>query len=125
MLSDKKSDGKILIADDDEAIQLCMEEIAEQERWTLIYANNGEECLYKITEERPALVVLDQRMPKYTGEQVLEELEARGEQVPIILISAEKDLSRFNRFPSIVRIFNKPFDLEQFVLTVNERLPLN
>lgn len=125
MLSEAKGDGKILIADDDEAIQLCMEGIAEQEHWSLIYASDGEECLRKITDEHPSLVILDQRMPKFTGEQILTVLEARGDRVPVILISAEKDLSRFKEFPSIVKIFNKPFDLEQFITSVNTFMPVN
>lgn len=110
---------RILVADDDEAIQLCMEGIAEQENWSLIFASDGEECLRKIENEKPSLVVLDQRMPKFTGEQVLQELEKRALSVPVILISAEKDLHRFKSIQPIVQVFAKPFDLNQFVLAVN------
>lgn len=113
---------QLLVADDDEAIQICMEDISRQEGWNLQFARDGEECLSLIWQNVPSLLVLDQRMPKMTGEEVLERLQAAGTQVPVILISAEKDLSRMRRFPSIVRILTKPFDLDDFVVLVNNAL---
>lgn len=113
---------KVLIADDDEAIQLCMEDISAQEGWDLQFARDGEECLELIEREPPSLIVLDQRMPKMTGEEVLGRLEAEGKKFPVILISAEKDLSRMSRFPSVVRVLSKPFELDEFVSVVNSQL---
>lgn len=113
---------KVLVADDDEAIQICMEDISQQEGWNLAFANNGEECLQKIESEDPALVILDQRMPKLTGEEVLCRLQSAGKSPPVILISAEKDLSRLRRFPFIVQVLRKPFDLDDFVSLVNKQL---
>jgi two-component system response regulator (stage 0 sporulation protein F) len=110
------------VADDDEAIQICMEDISRQEGWDLLFARDGEECLNLLKQNKPSLLVLDQRMPKMTGEEVLERLQADGNEVPVILISAEKDLSRMKRFPAIVRILTKPFDLDDFVGQVNSYL---
>ena len=112
----------LLVADDDEAIQICMEDISKQEGWDLLFARNGEECLDLLKQNKPSLLVLDQRMPKMTGEEVLERLQADGNDVPVILISAEKDLSRMKRFPAIVRILTKPFDLDDFISQVNDFL---
>lgn len=113
---------KLLVADDDEAIQICMEDISRQEGWDLAFARDGEECLEQLEKSDAVLLVLDQRMPKMTGEEVLGQMEKDGRQIPVILISAEKDLSRMNRFPSIVRVLTKPFDLDAFVCLVNEQL---
>jgi two-component system response regulator (stage 0 sporulation protein F) len=113
---------KILIADDDEAIQICMEDISQQEGWNLSYARDGEECLIKIQKENPTLIILDQRMPRMTGEEVLCALQEKGLSPSVILISAEKDLSRLRRFPFIVQVLRKPFDLDDFVGLVNKHL---
>lgn len=122
MLDNSQPKKKLLVADDDEAIQICMEDISRQEGWDLVFARDGEECLSLVNEENPALIVLDQRMPKLTGEEVLGQLEAAGRKIPVILISAEKDLSRLRRFASIIRILNKPFDLDDFIHLVNHEL---
>jgi len=113
---------KVLVADDDEAIQFCMEDISQQEGWNLSFAGDGEECLEKLARESPCLLILDQRMPRMTGEEVLSRLEVQGKAPPVILISAEKDLARLNRFPFIVKVLTKPFDLDAFVAVVNEQL---
>ncbi|MGZ3650294.1 MAG: response regulator [Bdellovibrionota bacterium] len=113
---------KVLVVDDDEAIQICMEDISQQEGWNLSFASDGEECLEKIALENPALLVLDQRMPRMTGEEVLSHLQQKGSPPPVILISAEKDLARLRRFPFIVKVLTKPFDLEDFVDVVNQHL---
>jgi two-component system response regulator (stage 0 sporulation protein F) len=113
---------RVLVADDDEAIQICMEDISQQEGWNLSFASNGEECLEMISQENPSLLILDQRMPRMTGEEVLNRLQERGEPPPVILISAEKDLARLRRFPFIVKVLTKPFDLDDFVGIVNSQL---
>jgi two-component system response regulator (stage 0 sporulation protein F) len=113
---------KVLVADDDEAIQICMEDISQQEGWNLTFASNGVECLEKIRQESPSLLILDQRMPRMTGEEVLHRLMEEGKPPPVILISAEKDLARLRRFPFIVKVLTKPFDLEDFVGIVNDQL---
>lgn len=114
--------NKVLVADDDEAIQFCMEDISQQEGWDLSFASNGEECLEKLAKENPCLLILDQRMPRMTGEEVLGRLQEQGKSPPVILISAEKDLARLRRFPFIVKVLTKPFDLEDFVNVVNQQL---
>lgn len=114
-----ESRKKLLVADDDEAIQICMEDISKQEGWDLLFARDGEECWNLLRQHRLSLLVLDQRMPKMTGEEVLERMQAEGISVPVILISAEKDLSRMKRFSAIVRILTKPFDLDDFINQVN------
>lgn len=117
------SGKKILLADDDEAIQICMADISEQEKWDLSFASNGEECLEKIRAENPALVILDQRMPKMTGEEVLLALEQEGRKPKVILISAEQNLAHMQRFPFVVQVLRKPFDLDVFINAVNQALP--
>jgi two-component system, response regulator, stage 0 sporulation protein F len=125
IVSNSPERKKLLVADDDEAIQICMEDISKQEGWDLLFARDGEECLELLKHNRPSLLVLDQRMPKMTGEEVLERLQSEGSTLPVILISAEKDLSRMKRFPAIVRILTKPFDLDDFINQVNSFLARN
>lgn len=117
-----KQKQKVLVADDDEAIQICMEDISRAEGWDLVFARDGAECLSRVKAENPALIILDQRMPFMTGEEVLAKMQEEGISFPVILISAEKDLSRMKRFPAIVCTLTKPFDLDEFISVVNNEL---
>jgi DNA-binding response OmpR family regulator len=99
-----------------------MEDISQQEGWHLVFAHDGEECLKIVANEPPALLILDQRMPHMTGEEVLGRLLEEGHKIPVILMSAEKDLSRMERFPIIVKTLMKPFELDEFISVVNSEL---
>jgi DNA-binding NarL/FixJ family response regulator len=54
-------------------------------------AADGDEALAVIRRERPDAVLLDVRMPKRSGVDVLRELQAAGEQPPTILLTTFDD----------------------------------
>jgi DNA-binding NarL/FixJ family response regulator len=54
-------------------------------------AADGDEALAVIRRERPDAVLLDVRMPKRSGVEVLRELQAAGEQPPTILLTTFDD----------------------------------
>lgn len=54
-------------------------------------ASDGEEALRTITEAAPDVVLLDVRMPKLTGIEVLKELRAQGKLPPILLLTTFDD----------------------------------
>ena len=112
----------ILVADDDEAIQLCIKEIAEVEGWDVAFARDGEQCLQRLQSERPQLLILDHRMPKMTGEDVLNKLDAIDPKLPVIFMTAERDVERFRGYGQIIQLLRKPFDLDAFVSAVNNRI---
>lgn len=116
------AEQKILIVDDDESILDCMEELSMQEGWTIALARNGRECLQLVEREKPFLILLDHRMPNMTGEVVLQELERRKISVPVIVMSAEKNLSSFHKFSSVTDIIYKPFELNTLINSVNAHI---
>ncbi len=113
---------RVLIADDDEEIRACFKDVAAGENWNLYYACNGEECLRKIQSDNPHLVILDQRMPKFTGQQVLEKMRENHLSIPVLMISSEEDIPGIENFKSLVRVLHKPFNLDRLVIVVNEML---
>jgi DNA-binding NarL/FixJ family response regulator len=54
-------------------------------------AGDGDEALAVIRRERPDAVLLDVRMPKRTGVEVLQELQRAGELPPTILLTTFDD----------------------------------
>ncbi len=70
MAATAKTASKILIVDDEPHIRMLLEETLEtleEEGVALLYAENGEEGLALIKEERPSLVFLDVMMPRMNG----------------------------------------------------------
>jgi len=54
-------------------------------------AANGKECLARVEELRPDILVLDIAMPEMNGEQVTRELRRRCPEVKVIALSGYTD----------------------------------
>ncbi len=61
---------QILIADDEPHISRALSFVLEREGYSVYVANNGEEALRKIREERPMIAFLDIVMPKMSGLEI-------------------------------------------------------
>ncbi len=67
---------KILIADDEQNIVISVEFLMKREGFVVSIANDGEEALARIREDKPDLVLLDVMMPKKNGFDVCQEVRA-------------------------------------------------
>ena len=90
---------KILIVDDDPDIRDAVSTVLEAHSYQVVTADNGEEGLKKLKEERPNLMILDLLMPKLDGFGVLKEIQdprwSKYSKIPIlILTSIKEDVSR-------------------------------
>jgi two-component system alkaline phosphatase synthesis response regulator PhoP len=89
----------ILVVDDDPDIIKATTRVLESQGYRVIAALNGEECLEKIQEGRPDLIILDLLMPKLDGFGVCRELRenkyAEYSDIPILIATAvREDASR-------------------------------
>lgn len=79
--------GKILLADDDEMIVDVLRYQLEAEGYTVTVAHDGEQALNLARSVDPDLVLLDVMMPKLQGWEVCRELR-RTNIVPILMLTA-------------------------------------
>jgi CheY-like chemotaxis protein len=81
----------LLVVDDSEAI-LAYEIGALSSDYTLTTARNGREALDKLSEIRPAAVLLDLSMPEMTGDELLARMGADPAlaTIPVIVVSSER-----------------------------------
>jgi len=79
---------RILLVEDDASILRGLEMNLQAEGFDTITATDGREALRVAREEEFDLVVLDLMLPHVNGFQVVEALRQRGNDVPIILLSA-------------------------------------
>jgi DNA-binding response OmpR family regulator len=79
--------NKILIIEDEDALASVLLAKFKLEKFAVDIANNGEEGLSKIESWQPDLILLDIIMPKMNGYEVLENLQKKGNKIPVIVIS--------------------------------------
>lgn len=101
---------RVLIVDDDRAILEGLSMLLEENHDTLT-ALDGEEALRILDREHVDIVILDMLMPVLDGAGVLRELSERESNIPVIVISAHKDLQDRAQSLGAADAIAKPFDI--------------
>jgi CheY-like chemotaxis protein len=78
---------KVLVVDDDPAVRTSIDRVLSGKGYAVITAENGEEALRKLNEEKYDLVYTDIRMPGMSGLEVAEQIKARRPWTPVVIIT--------------------------------------
>lgn len=84
---------KLLIIDDEPYFCEVLGKFFERHGYTVFYAGDGEEGLKSFSENNPDAILVDLRMPKVNGFQVLEAVSLESPDTPIIVISGEGEMA--------------------------------
>jgi DNA-binding response OmpR family regulator len=106
---------RILVVDDDPDIRELLFTALEDEGFEVLPAANGQEALAAIRTFRPDVIVLDLMMPVMDGWQFAKELRARDEDIPLVLLSAARDLDTHAKNLAAADVIEKPFDLAELL----------
>jgi len=106
---------KILVVDDDEALRRLMG-LELSDRYEVIGCGEPEQGLALALERKPDAILLDLRMPKYSGYELLQTYTSfsRTQEIPVIIVSGEAGAStkeHCNRLGA-AGYFEKPIDFE-------------
>ncbi len=77
---------KVLIIDDEPAVQKAMAKSLKDEDYDIVFASNGLEGLKQLKKEKPDLVFLDLRMPKLDGFGFLEKIKIKPDDPYCIVV---------------------------------------
>jgi DNA-binding NtrC family response regulator len=116
--------AKVLIVDDERSIRRTLREILEFEGYTIEEASDGLEGLEKLKAGAFDLVILDIKMPKMDGMEVLERIQILAPDVPVIMISGHANIDtavdavKKGAFDFI----SKPPDLNRLLITLRNAL---
>ena len=114
----------VLIADDEPAIRRTLREILEFEEYGVEEAADGDEALEKARAGGVDLVLLDIKMPKRDGMEVLQALHAAESTVPVVMISGHGTVETAVEATQLgaVDFLEKPPDLNRLLVTVRGAL---
>jgi two-component system response regulator (stage 0 sporulation protein F) len=114
---------KIVIVDDDENIRKTFVLLLGK-KYRVSSHKDSEEALAKLRNARPDLVIVDFKLPRLNGLELIKRLRETGFEGEAMLISAHpdmvkiEDLSRF----SISHFFVKPLDLNALNVSIDRVL---
>ena len=87
---------KILCVDDSRALRTGMKNWLHP-NYDVVGIPDGQQALTLLEETTFDLIILDLDMPNMTGEDTIRELRARGDQTPVVLLTAESRTSNIQR----------------------------
>jgi two-component system response regulator (stage 0 sporulation protein F) len=85
--------GRILIVDDEPSVIEVLSEYFTSQGYAVATAGSGEEALRTVPFFRPAVVLLDVRMPGLDGVEVLKRIRAVDKHVSVIMVTANEDVA--------------------------------
>ncbi len=86
-MSREESAGRILVVDDEPGIRQALRQMLEYEGYEVWAAESGPEALEQYARRRPDLVLLDIKMPRMDGLEVLQRLRAEDPDATVVMIS--------------------------------------
>lgn len=109
---------KVLIADDDDDSRIMLSFILQEEGWEVYEACNGKEALEKVIEDKPDLLILDNRMPELTGVEVYQYLQAEGINITVVLATAHGYLDELASSLGVTHFIKKPYEIPKLLKMV-------
>ena len=85
--------GRILVVEDDPAVQKALRRLFETEGYSVETQADGRSALDSFQSSAPAAIVLDLRLPKVSGRDVCKEIKALAPTLPIVVLSAASDVA--------------------------------
>ena len=118
--------AKILVIDDDSAINELIKINLELQGYEVTQAFNGIEGFAKAKQEEPALIILDVMMPEVDGFTVAQRIRQASEiaETPILMLTALSQLNdKVNGFNiGVDDYLTKPFEIDELIVRVRALL---
>ena len=115
----------ILVAEDEEHLAYGIKFNLEAEGYAVTAVGDGQTALARLAADPPVdLVVLDLMLPGMSGYAVCEAMRARGNDVPVVMLTARTLVEdRIRGFDAGTDVYmQKPFDLEELLSVVRNLL---
>ena len=106
--------SKILVIDDSRVIRKTVRDMLPEGDFEVIEAKDGLEGIGFVESARPALIMLDFILPKMSGWEVFQQIQAHPEfqKIPLVLMSGKKEevTSKISEPFEYFEFIEKPFD---------------
>ena len=116
--------AKILVVDDESSIRRTLKDILEFEKYQVIEAFDGMDCLVKLKQHKFDAIIMDIKMPKMDGMEALDRIQMLAPDVPVIMISGHANIDtavdavKKGAFDFI----SKPPDLNRLLITIRNAM---
>ena len=113
--------ASLVVVEDDDSIRELLGAGLRFAKYAVTTAATGSDAIRVITEGSPDLVVLDVNLPDFDGFEVCRRLRAAGDDVPIIFLTARRDVDdlRVGYAGGGDDYLTKPFSLDELTFRID------
>ena len=112
--------GRILLAEDDEALQFVISDNLTEAGYEVITANDGETAWQLFQRQEPDICLLDVNMPQRDGFALARKIRTLSDVVPIIFITAKSmEEDKLEGFATGADDYlTKPFSMKELIMRI-------
>ena len=105
-----------MVVDDDTQVCELLQDFLEQNNYSCLTAENGQDALKAVEDDQPDLILMDIHMPGISGIEATQKIRSFNTRLPIIALTAvtiDENLDDFYK-AGFNEIIPKPFKTEEF-----------
>jgi two-component system CheB/CheR fusion protein len=116
----------IFVVDDENPIREAMRELLQEEGWAVEVYSSGEVFLEAYRPGRGGCLVVDARMPRMSGLELLQRLKVQDGSLPAIMITAHADIRLAVRAmkAGAMAFLEKPLQYDELIVNIERALEL-
>lgn len=115
---------KILLFDDEEAIRMLYEDELLEEGYDVISSGDASQCMELIREHCPDVVLMDRKMGKLDGLEVLRKIGDQFPGLPLILCTAYPSHVSETEDAGALFYAQKSYDLKELKMTIKKAVEI-
>ncbi|HET9157424.1 MAG TPA: response regulator [Myxococcaceae bacterium] len=117
-------DALILLVEDEPDLGLVLREIIEEWGHRVLLVPSGGQAVRVLADQPVGLVLMDWQLADMSASQLLDRLRSEARLVPpVVLMSATQSSALEIRWPEVVGVLQKPFDLADLASVLERHLP--
>ena len=118
--------NKILVIDDTTVVRVKVREMLPPGNFEVLEAKDGLEGINLIRQEKLSLIMLDFLLPKLSGWEVFQQVQAHPElrKIPLVIMSGRKEevTEKITEPFEYFEFLGKPFDQKQLINAINSAM---
>ncbi len=116
--------NRVLVVDDEEALRTVLSGELMSEGYEVRSAGDGDEAIATLEKERFDLVLLDIKMPRVTGFEVLKHIKEKYSDTKVVMLTGFADLKNAIESKKLGAedFVSKPYDLVDLLTTIERVL---
>ncbi len=120
----KDGDAPILLAEDGPELGAVLRETIEEWDRPVLLVPTGSAAIQVLAERPVALLLLDWQLADMAASQLLDQLRSEARPIPPVVLMTAGSLSAIDvRWPEVVGVLQKPFDLADLAGFLERHLP--